>query len=286
VVVIAAVQYPNRPPVVKFVTKLFHPNIYTDGAICFPERDTRVLTNQGFMFLEQIEAYHHRASQSDNIAPLLYACYDTASASLVYRPGQLVFAKSAPQHWVDFTDRSNNGSNMSLRVTPDHVMYAQVNSLAQAAAPASASSSPYRAIHARELAPGQECAHDSAVVRMLACAEAGVSSSSIRALAIGDTAVHSPVAALELKTEAQLDAFLQIYGQRHSTQLSPSTTREVARYCFVADACSLSFCMPLAFRLLAGQPQLDVRSDSHPPAVQRCGDQGVSLLSSGAGGPG
>ena len=27
-------DYPNKPPVVKFVSKLFHPNVYADGAIC------------------------------------------------------------------------------------------------------------------------------------------------------------------------------------------------------------------------------------------------------------
>jgi ubiquitin-conjugating enzyme E2 A len=27
-------EYPNRPPTVKFVTKIFHPNVYADGAIC------------------------------------------------------------------------------------------------------------------------------------------------------------------------------------------------------------------------------------------------------------
>ena len=27
-------EYPNKPPLVKFVTKMFHPNIYNDGKIC------------------------------------------------------------------------------------------------------------------------------------------------------------------------------------------------------------------------------------------------------------
>lgn len=27
-------EYPNKPPAVKFVSKMFHPNVYTDGSIC------------------------------------------------------------------------------------------------------------------------------------------------------------------------------------------------------------------------------------------------------------
>jgi ubiquitin-conjugating enzyme E2 A len=34
-------EYPNKPPNVKFVTTLFHPNVYNDGKICLD-----ILTNQ------------------------------------------------------------------------------------------------------------------------------------------------------------------------------------------------------------------------------------------------
>lgn len=27
-------EYPNKPPAVKFTSKMFHPNVYGDGSIC------------------------------------------------------------------------------------------------------------------------------------------------------------------------------------------------------------------------------------------------------------
>ncbi|MCQ2817762.1 MAG: ubiquitin-conjugating enzyme E2 [archaeon] len=34
-------EYPSKPPSVRFVTKIFHPNVYTDGRLCLD-----ILTNQ------------------------------------------------------------------------------------------------------------------------------------------------------------------------------------------------------------------------------------------------
>ena len=66
---------------------------------CFSERDTRVLTNAGFLFLADIEARIDAGQQ------LLYACYDTSTQSIVYMPGRVVLVPP-PTRWVDFTHSS------------------------------------------------------------------------------------------------------------------------------------------------------------------------------------
>ena len=37
-------EYPNKPPVVKFLSKMFHPNIYADGGICLDILQNRLVT--------------------------------------------------------------------------------------------------------------------------------------------------------------------------------------------------------------------------------------------------
>lgn len=36
-------EYPNKPPVVKFLSKMFHPNIYADGGICLDILQNRLV---------------------------------------------------------------------------------------------------------------------------------------------------------------------------------------------------------------------------------------------------
>ena len=117
---------------------------------CFPARDTRLLTNHGFLFLHQLE---ERITQGD---ALLYACYDKHSRALSYSPGQLYFPTNTPSYLLTFssegedrwdsraecrqserdmeTDREEEceeeelevsagvRSRLSLRVTPSHRM--------------------------------------------------------------------------------------------------------------------------------------------------------------------
>ena len=71
---------------------------------CFPESDTRVLTNAGFLFLDEIEARMARGEE------VLYACYqkstvpptssaDMLKGEIVYRPGKLVYSPT-PREFV------------------------------------------------------------------------------------------------------------------------------------------------------------------------------------------
>ena len=138
-------------------------------AQCMPELDTRVLTDTGFLFLDEIEARLARKEQ------VLYACYqksrlqptsddDMLRGELVYRPGQLVFppapaelivfnsSPSEAKRWVEGSGpygRSCEGvgadesdeevvdgqrcisRHVSLRVTPQHQMYVQLGNRTQ-----------------------------------------------------------------------------------------------------------------------------------------------------------
>ena len=124
---------------------------------CFPESDTRVLTNHGLLFLSEIEALLTAGTE------VLYGCYELTkqvlnekgqktmveSKELVYSKGKLVIPKKPPPHLVEFTsegeaERWTEASGpygeddvqekekrvysrrVSLRVTPGHDMYVQL----------------------------------------------------------------------------------------------------------------------------------------------------------------
>ena len=121
---------------------------------CFPESDTRVLTNHGYLFLDEIE---EKLRQQQTV---LYACYEVKkrnehnelveSMELKYSRGELVIpandGQPLPEHLLEFTspgeharwakesgsygknailEDNPNGRHVSLRVTPDHTMFVQ-----------------------------------------------------------------------------------------------------------------------------------------------------------------
>eukprot|EP00201_Polytomella_parva_P019186 CAMPEP_0175053726 /NCGR_PEP_ID=MMETSP0052_2-20121109/9091_1 /TAXON_ID=51329 ORGANISM="Polytomella parva, Strain SAG 63-3" /NCGR_SAMPLE_ID=MMETSP0052_2 /ASSEMBLY_ACC=CAM_ASM_000194 /LENGTH=1117 /DNA_ID=CAMNT_0016318305 /DNA_START=178 /DNA_END=3528 /DNA_ORIENTATION=- len=108
---------------------------------CFGE-DTRILTNRGFLFLDEL-----LAAAADG-QPLLYACFDPSSASYVYAPGAIVLpAAGTHKSLIDFThvteaprwaagsgaygedlptSNSPDSNHLSIRTTGDHDVFVQL----------------------------------------------------------------------------------------------------------------------------------------------------------------
>lgn len=168
-----------------------------DAYTCLPERDSRVLTDAGFLTLVELE------SRIASGCVMQYACYDVASAQLQYRPGKIVLG-AAPEYLVDFTEADSkhqlegrDTNRLALRVTPDHDMYVKVDH--DDLAPV-----PFAKVKAAQLVSMQS-------LRMVARAEHGVLP-SLPTLSPGDTDAQSPAKRLGLDTEEKLNAFLELYG--------------------------------------------------------------------------
>ena len=106
---------------------------------CFPEHDTRVLTDVGWLFYEEVVAL-----VASGRTPK-FACYDVATRSIVYRGGKLVGPFASPElldftqidercnwseHSDDYgsteTDSDSISNHLSMRVTANHTMYVQL----------------------------------------------------------------------------------------------------------------------------------------------------------------
>ena len=224
---VANSQYNYQPSLQRKPAACPHVGLHNLGATCFPERDTRILTDRGFLFLHEIEQCNEE---------VLYACYDVATASIVYRRGTVVYA-ATPERWVDFTQSDtqrhwsrgssdyiatrrevdgNCATHLTLRTTPQHDMYVQ---------PCAEPHNAYEAlsaackVRAEELTPGyrcgcsttgERCIHGWPSYRMFTGAHNGVQSP--RTISLCDTAKDSPVSALDLCSEDELAAFLCLYG--------------------------------------------------------------------------
>lgn len=187
---------------------------------CFGE-DTRVLTDRGFMFLDEIE---RRIAGGDQ---LLYASYESASKQIVYGPGRLVFPPNKAGSLVSFTQTAeaarwgaesgpygavahgheqaadDQSNHLSLRVTPGHDMYVQVGDAnsSDGADDGQKELLPPTKVKARELLK----LGANQTVRFVAVAEQGAAGNDIALLA------HLR-AALGLCTPEQVGAFLALYG--------------------------------------------------------------------------
>ena len=189
--------------------------------------DTRVLTNRGFLFVDEIEALP--ASQA---SALLYAAFDSSTQQLVYRPGQLVFPPNTSGRLLSFTsageshrwsdrsgehgtedksDSDEDSNQLSLRVTPDHDMFVELGNLRSSDDMVSrrhdgngATTKPMAKYPAGELS---SLGYDS--LRMLGVVSGGVN----RTESEHQEWKQHIADALDLTTADQRDAFLELYGQ-------------------------------------------------------------------------
>jgi hypothetical protein len=103
-------------------TKLKEPHIFNN---CIPE-DHQLLTDQGFLFLHEVQAAVKSAT------PLRVACYDKSAAQLQYRaiqPEDLVVKDGAHQ-MVDIASKQQgvNSNHVDVSVTADHDLFVRFRS--------------------------------------------------------------------------------------------------------------------------------------------------------------
>ena len=207
-------------------------------ATCLTECDTRVLTDSGFLFLDEIEARLARGRT------VLYACYqksrtppvtssDMLKGQLVYRPGQLVYPppplelivfNSSPgeaRRWAEDSDsygadaaqnQREVSRHVSLRVTPNHKMYVQLGT--EMRVNGKLVDAPPHKVNASTLLSDCDCppevtgcSHRTASMRMLACADMGCQP-TVQQQQVVRTTVRDR---LNL-TELQWMAFLELFG--------------------------------------------------------------------------
>ena len=219
---------------------------------CVPEHDTRVLTDAGYLFLSEIEerlaagetvlyACYEEATQS--------IVYCSGELVIAYEPG-VDDPAAAPTRWVDFTQAAtrrlwdgtsddygsteaaggDRANRLTLRTTPNHEMYVQLCAGGRCGGdgkpwvePRQANRAPIppQKVYAEELAPGYQCdcfaagrvcTHGYSHYRMYTGAAAGLQVSAANVIALANTDPASPVVALGLRTEDELDAFLELFG--------------------------------------------------------------------------
>ena len=200
---------------------------------CFPACDVRVLTNRGFLFLDELQV----AMKGGDVR---FASYDVATHRLVYGPGELVLPPgrqhrlinvtpaSEQRRWAPGSGRYGTGlreadksrcNPFSLRVTADHHLYVQCGNELIAGDEESIAwarrgelVAPPTKVEANQLLQTCNCAqaacsHRTAHARFLGVAAQGVAVDSEE-----DCEVERMLAAALGLTAEQVDPFLELYG--------------------------------------------------------------------------
>jgi len=200
---------------------------------CFPVHNTRVLTNKGFLFLDEIQASMAAGEE------VTYACFDRTAQQLVYRTGKLVLPKHTNHRIIDFThpkeqrrweketdaygmdadanesdqdedgavpNDAYNNNHLSLQVTHDHDMFVQMDSADLPDSHHGGNPALYSKQKAQELRYDSKHPHSS--VRMLGVAANGV---AVAAEASFELFVELHCT-LGLDSNEAVECFLELYG--------------------------------------------------------------------------
>ena len=201
---------------------------------CFPESDTRVLTDSGLLYVDQIEARLRRGER------VQYACYEADSEALCYRPGKLVFPPAKRhQQLLCFTAEEQRETEPGedeamLRVTPSHRMLVRQSGRRRPRVVlASSLHSPCRCRPS-----AQPCVHQTASFSMLTAVQHGYVSHSTRSEGGEESAVRRR-ASLQLLGFALHDRHFKATGQHHCKTATPVTFSPLStnEYSWLVNRC-------------------------------------------------
>jgi hypothetical protein len=185
------------------------------GKQCFAD-DTRILTDRGFMFIDEIEDM----SEKERVN-LMYSCYDKSTEALVYRKGVIVYPEDKKLLY-DVTQcgyaaewRGEEGgphsNHLSIRVTGEHELYVQMGNRSNG----QAHGVKWGELHGGITAPMKQSVdeiltrsvrHRGLCIRFQAHAPNGHISDTY------DSGFPEFAEPLGLHTGTQINSFLQLYG--------------------------------------------------------------------------
>lgn len=163
--------------------------------VCFGI-DTRVMTDRGFLFIDEIES-HIAAGR-----PVLYAAYDIKSKSIVYRQGMLQKPENKDHKLVTFA--GSHASHFSIRVTAGHRIFVQTGAVRGGSVECDCSRDRKRIDKPHRVMTAQEIVDKPVPTRWLSFAANGLDGDS--------SVVTAELSKLGLNTSEQQTAFLELYG--------------------------------------------------------------------------
>lgn len=106
-------SYPNKPPTVKFLSKMFHPNVYANGELCLDILQNRWSpTYDVAAILTSIQSLLHDPNPNRYACPgdtaMLTLSPANAEAASLYRENMKEYVRrvklTVEQSWLDETD--------------------------------------------------------------------------------------------------------------------------------------------------------------------------------------